>query len=152
MRRLSLAGFQEGGGGVALPKLYSHRTAGEYLTETHLDHLVRKRLLNRIRDVTPYSQPLIEALERGRSAAQVPAWAESQNNLNEAAMHFMARLATETARVGRQGPSSRLSQTRDWLEDAAANAMYVESRVDDGIELQHAPPGRWLELLDEEMP
>ncbi len=148
-RRLSFEGFEEPGGGVALPRFYSNRTAGEYLTETDLDAIVARRLLRRVRDVTPYSEMLIEVLATGGSAAQIPAWAESQNNLGAASMHFVSRLASEATRLGRYGPRQRFNHVRDWLEDAAANALYLENRIGDEVKLRHGPCDKWLELLDE---
>jgi hypothetical protein len=151
LRRLSLEGFQDSGGGLALPKFYSHRSVAEFLTETELDPIVERRLLRRIRDVTPHSQALMETLAADGTAAQLQAWAESQNNLTVSHMHFIHRLCTEANGLARLGPKQRRANVRDWLEDADANVTYMRSRFDQsGAELHGtiAPSGNWLHLLD----
>jgi hypothetical protein len=149
-RRLSLEGFDESRQGRALPKLFSRRTIGEYLSESHLDPIVARRLLRRVRDVTPYSEALMEVLAAGGSAAQVPEWAESQNNISAASMHFVSRLASDARRISKVAANQRYEEVRDWLEDAAGNSLYIESRMsDESIELTHAPCQLWIDLLDQ---
>lgn len=151
-RRLSLADFEEPGFGVALPKFYSHRVVGEFLTETDMNVVVQQRLLRRIRDITPYSQALIEVLESGGTAADVPEWAESRNHTTEAYRHFVARLAIEAGELQGQSPRQRRTSVGDWLDDAEANGLLLRERVGDRISPTLAPCQRWLDLLDEVEP
>ena len=148
-RRLSLADFEEPGFGFALPKFYSDRVVGEFLTETDLNVVVARRLLRRIRDATPYSQSLIEVLESGGTAADIPEWAESRNNTTGAYQHFVARLAIEAADLQGRSPRQRRTAVRDWLDDAQANALLLHERVGDSISPTLAPSQRWLDLFDE---
>lgn len=155
LRRLSLAGFNDDGFGRALPYFYSHRAAAEFLSETHLDPIVRARLLGRVRDNTIYGAPLMSELGRGGSAANLRAWAESQNNVGEAAKHFLSRLATETRDLLSVPPSDRVDPVRTWLEEAAANRLYLDARLRDvapGPHGRFAPSESWLSVLDTFIP
>lgn len=151
LRRLSLAGFQEQGGGRPLPQYYSHRCIGEFLSESHLNVIARTRgTLRQVRDETDFSASLLDALDRGASAAAVPAWAESQNNVAEAYHHFIARLASEGHAVGRRRDrTERAQHVRDWVEDAIAARLFLGSRLGEaGIVGRYAPADQWLELFD----
>jgi len=150
LRRLSLAGYRESGGGTALPNFYSHRVIGEFLTEQDLDSVVQANLLSRIRDNTPYSQQLMQALRNGASASSLPAWAESQNNLGAAHKHLLCRMSL----AGREAAvlatwEERFEAARAWLEDAAANVLYVRHRFGSSdIPGRYAPAEDWLQMLD----
>jgi len=91
----------------------------------------------------------MKELEKGGSAADLQEWAESQNNLKAAQRHFATRLAIEARELARQVPSERRGTIREWLETAAANALYVKRRLGD-TELQGriAPTERWLDIFD----
>lgn len=150
LRRLSLADFEEPSFGYALPKYYSHAVVGEFLTETHLNVVVAQDAFDRIRDVTPYSEALIEALEAGGTAADIPEWAESRNNTAEAYRHYVARLAIEAALLRRQPPIRRRNTVRTWLEGASAIcqqliAYFEEEDVSPPL---CAPCETWGNLLD----
>lgn len=152
LRRLSLAGFQDESFGKALPHFYSHRAVGEFLSESHLDRIVAGKLLGRVRDATEHSAPLMLALSQGGSAADLSGWAESQNNVGEAAKHFLKRMATETAELRQLPLVVRRERVRSWLEDADANRLYLKTKLQ--TKLQSAPIGRfaptdnWLEIFD----
>ncbi len=154
LRRLSLAGFHEQGGGRPLPQYYSHPCVAEFLPETHLSAVIARNrgALRRVRDITDYSASLIDALERGQSAADVPAWAEGQNNVAEAQRHFIARIAEEThALTRRREPNERAEHVRGWLEDAIATRLFLQSRFGDlGLVGRYAPADEWLDLFDQD--
>lgn len=150
LRRLSAAGFNDGGGGGRyLPNLYTHKSAAELLTETDLDLLAGKRLLGRIRDATPHSQPLFDELRReGGTAANLRNWAESQNNVSAAHRHFLHRLARETQKHLKMSEPDRFDSTVDWLESAAANALFIQRRLGDvQLKGRFAPAEMWLDCL-----
>jgi hypothetical protein len=146
-RRLTLGAFRDEGHGVALPYFYSNRVIGEFSTEQDLGKLVAGRLLRRVADETHHSQELMEALANGGSAANLPAWAESQNNTTAAQKHFIARLALEGAKLKNAPLSKRMIIVRDWLEDADAGALYLKNRLGIGVG-RIAPAAGWLALLD----
>jgi hypothetical protein len=149
LRTLHIEGFQDEGGGLALPHYYSHRTSGEYLSETDLDRLVESRAFRRVIDRTSFSAPLVDHLLNGGSARNLPAWAESQNN-QAAQRHFLQRVIEEGRRLRRTRlVSDRRDAVVDWLESAQANTLFVAERVGG----RRPPPGRhahaaeWLSLL-----
>jgi len=148
LRRLSLQGFHDEGGGKAFPHLYSHQVVAEVLSETGLDKIAAHKLLGRVRDVTVHSEGLFEELERGGTAANLPGWAESQNNLGTAQNHFITRLVTEEARLSALSPGHRPAQIREWLEVADANMMLVRKRVGDDYIGHTAPVDSWLDGFD----
>lgn len=129
LRRLCLSNYEDDGFGKALPHYYSHQTIAEYLSETDLDEMVSKGLLRRVKDVTPYSKDLIELLERGRSAAELPTWAENQNNISQAQKHFASRMLEEGKKLSSLSANGKRQYVRDWLEDADVNAVYVKSKI-----------------------
>jgi len=147
LRRLSLAGMQDATGGKAFPKFYSHICVGEFLTERHLDNIVARKLLRRIRDVTPFSEALIERLMAGGSAAELPQWAESQSNLQVSQRHFLARLTEEGNALRKMSLRNQRTYVSDWLEDAVANALVLTEKMPDEPELCLAPCEVWQALL-----
>ena len=152
LRRLSMAGFHEQGGGHALPQYYSHPCIGEFLPEAHLTDVIAQNrgALRHIRDRTDFSISLLDALERGKSAASVPAWAEGKNNIAEAQRHFVSRFAAESHRVGRRrDPAEREQHVRDWLDDAIAIRMFLERRFGEAALVgRYAPADSWLDLFE----
>jgi hypothetical protein len=148
-RRLNLNAFRDDQYGVAVPQYYSHRVIGEFTTETDLNRLVEAKLLRRIADETPYSADLLEALREGRTAADLPPWAESQNNLGAAQRHLVSRLAAEGAQFRKLPPHKRETAVRDWLEDAEAGILYLKKRLATPVIGKAAPAASWLEHLDE---
>lgn len=151
LRRLSLAGFDDSsGGGKYLPHLYSHKVVAEYLTETDLDPIMKKRLLGRVRDITPHSQPLFAELQRGGSAANLPNWAESHMKVAASQRHFLHRAAVSAQRVLKLSLDERQEHVRDWIESSAANDLLIQRRLGDSeLKGRTAPTEVWLELLDE---
>lgn len=147
-RRLSLAAFRDEGGGIALPHFYSHRVIGEFTTEGDLGLIVRGGAFRRVLDETQASQDLLEALSSGGSAAAVPAWAESQNNLTAASRHFVARLALEGQRYRRHPQKRRENLVRDWLEEAEGSVLYLRQRLKVPVIGRVASAANWLDLLD----
>lgn len=149
-RRLNLNAFRDDQYGLAVPQYYSHRVIGEFKTETDLNRLLAKKLLRRVDDgtETPYSEDLLEALRQGRTAADLPPWAESQNNLGAAQRHFVSRLATEGAKFRKLTRTKRETLVRDWLEDAEAGVLYLKKRLSTPVIGTTAPAASWLEQLD----
>lgn len=149
LRRLSLECFKDEGGGKALPHYYAHRICGEFLSETDIASIRAARMLGRLRDVTPFSEPLLTALDAGRTAASVPAWAESQNNVAAAHKHFIQRVAFEARGLGRMSASERVEYVRNWLTDAVATRLLLEKRLAaDDVPEKIAPTDEWLDLFD----
>lgn len=150
LRRLSMSGYDEQKGGLPLPRFYSHKAISEYLPETELGRIMERRCLGRIRDITPYSEGLMEILDNGGSAADVPEWAESKNNCAAAQRHFLHRLSQEARQVSRLTANRRRRQIREWLEEAIGTTLYLERRLSGYPSTgQSAPSENWLELLDE---
>lgn len=149
LRRLSLAAFRNDGFGRALPHLYTHAVIAEYLPESDLPRIVERRLLARVEDETSESAPLLAAIRRRESAATVAAWAESPNNVTASQLHFLLRLIEEERRLRRLGLPDRQQAVQDWLESAAANALYINSRIaDPPLRGRVAPAQQWLDQLD----
>lgn len=151
LRRMSLANYREEGGGLPLPRFYSHRVVGEFAPERDLPTIAAKRLLRRVRDITRFSEPLLEALAKGGSAATLPQWAESRNNMKAANQHFVTRLALEASALSRMSLRDRGESVRDWLEEAAATGLLLQSRIAPESPGRLAPVQRWLDSIDAEL-
>lgn len=147
LRRLSLLGLDDEGGGRAFPHFYSHGVVGEFLTETDLGPVAQQRLLSIVNDRTPPSENLLDELAGGGTAADVPDWAESQNNLSAAQKHFLHRLSVEASRLAGLAQAARRDEVRSWLLTAQANGLLLGTRVPN-ISPKLAPVGDWLDLLD----
>lgn len=147
-RRLCLAAYRDRDGGAgAIPRYYSHRACSEYWPETDLDRF-DQRMVRRIRDSTPFSDGLLEALVRGGSASGLPQWAESRGNVTTGHRHFIHRLAVEGRRVMRTSASDRPDTMREWLEDAAVISGYIHSRTD-GVRGDVVPVEAWLQDFED---
>jgi hypothetical protein len=148
LRRLAISAFRDEGGGIALPHFYSHRVIGEFLSETELDRYVQRNLLRRIRDNTPYSVALMDALQAGRSASAIQGWAESQNNLATSQKHFLHRLSLEDQSLMAVSPADRLARVREWLEEAEAGMLLLKNRFGESVAPgAFAPADSWSTLL-----
>lgn len=148
LRRLALDGFRDTGGGHALPHLYSHRIMGELLSEHDLDAIVGRKLLARVRDETSQSRDLMSVLRRGGSAKQVPAWAESRNNITASKEHYLERLWLESKSLRSMTVEQRREELRDQLETAAANGLLISKRLAVPPSGNMAPVEDWLDLLN----
>lgn len=147
-RRLSLSGFKDTDG-RRLPKYYAHGVAGEFYTEQDLDRIAEQRLVRQIRDVTPYSRALLEALESGRSASENVNWAENFSNDTFARRHFLHRMMEEAQRI-EHAPSldERRKLALDWMEDADMRQLFIRQKLADvSHELRgdFAPVSQWSE-------
>lgn len=150
-RRLSLENFRDLGGGRAFPQLYSHPLIGELYTESDLVRIGKLKLLRRVSDESPYSRSLLDQLRKGRPVAELPDWAESQNNVGAATNHFLFRLNSETDALGKiLDRSERAERIRSWLQDAEANVVYLLKKLGDTpLKGRLAPSERWLQAFDE---
>lgn len=146
LRRLSLAAFNDEGGGLPLPHFYSHRSVAEFLPERELEKIAKMNFLRRVIDNTAHSRDLIHALTRGRPVAEVAAWAESKNNVATAARHFVARMIAEAAAYGPVNPAQRLTRAESWLDDAVVNQEFLTGRLDGHLMTNptYAPAEEWL--------
>lgn len=149
LRSLNIEGFRDEGGGTPLPSFYSHKIAAEYRTESDLKKIIDHRLFRRIADETEASQSLMEALRSGRSASDLPSWAESHNNLHAAHSHFIERLIIEGNRLKKIRPNERYETIVNWLESAEANALYVHNKI--GINKLGRRPklDYWRQVIEE---
>jgi hypothetical protein len=150
LRRLSMSGFEDEGGGKALPHLYSHKCIAELASESDLNSLRNKKLLRRVSDITPYGETLLTELSRGGSAATIPAWTESQSNVTASQKHFIHRLGAEQRSLSKVSAAAKPDALRDWLETAATNRLYIANKLGSGTSLRgrFAPADDWLTILD----
>jgi hypothetical protein len=146
-RRLCMNAFRDQGGGLALPHLYSHKAFGEFSSETDLNPIIKKRLINRIKDETPYSEELFEQIASGHTAADVAQWAESQNNVAAAQRHFISRLALEGEALGGLTRKKRATAIRDSLDAAEGTELLLTKRLKRRVG-RYAPVSHYIELLD----
>jgi hypothetical protein len=125
-RRLSISDFTDREGGWALPRLYSHSLAGDFLTERDLSKLRDADLLYLLdKDVTEASRPLLSALGKGASAKDIPTWRESRNNVGEAAVHRVARLQQAIEGLRTATTKDRRQEGLNWLRGAEAGMALV---------------------------
>ncbi|MEZ6244297.1 MAG: hypothetical protein R3B57_14780 [Phycisphaerales bacterium] len=145
LRRLSLAGFRDTGGGP-FPRYYSHRAVGEFLPDSDLRHVAAKRLLRRVEDRTRYSRDLLQALAQTGRANTVANWIESRNNVFKAAQpHFITRMILEGEAYGSRDLGQRSARAESWLDDAVVNQAFLADRLEDtGAQPNYAPASDWL--------
>lgn len=146
LRRLCPAAFLDEGGGLPLPHLYSHRSVAEFLPERELEKIAQLNLIRRVTDLTAQSRPLFQALNAGRTVAEVPAWAEGKNNVTAAASHFIARMIAEGSAYAAIPASQRTTRAESWLDDAAVNQEYLIRRLEGQLQTNptYAPTSEWL--------
>lgn len=150
LRRLSLSAFQDDGGGLALPRLYSHPVAGEFLPDSDLSVIADRGLLGDIADKTVYSGDLFSALERTGDASKVQAWLESKNNIAAANKHLIARMISEGIHYGRRTPDQRVARARRWLSEAVTKQKKMQRVAEEeSIRPTLAPASVWLDQFDE---
>lgn len=149
LRRLSFEGFQEDVRGTALPHYYSHDNIAEFFSESDLDKLRDKKLLRRLKDHTSHSNQLMESLNSGNSAADIPLWAENKNNLNAAQKHFIIKINNEERSIAPLNQTGKKEAIIDWLENADVNITYIDKKLgSDSIKGEVAPSENWLEIFE----
>tara|TARA_R110002167_G_scaffold148524_2_gene341494 strand:- start:1051 stop:2328 length:1278 start_codon:yes stop_codon:yes gene_type:complete len=148
-RRLCMD-FLDTTGGKALPHFYSHPALWEPFTERDLDVCVSRKCVSRIRDVTRVSRPLMDELNRGGSASNLPAWAEQQSNLSASTQHFLIRLRTEIDNLSNLSITERIEHVNDWLGSAIARQAIVKRRFGQAnVNGKMAPADIWLDLFND---
>ncbi len=135
--------------GRALPSLYSHRTVSEYRTETDLNRVRDSRSIRHMQDITPVSRPLFQRLKAGGSAADLPAWAESINNVDASRRHFIDRVRREWYEIADMDRDTRYEAIFNWLDDADAADLVVRERVGQALSGQSAPKQLWMRIMEE---
>lgn len=147
MRRLCLASMLDDGGGFPLPHLYSHRSVAEFLSEREMEAIAQRNLLDRVRDMTPHSQDLFQALSAGRDISNLATWAESRNNVAAAAKHFISRMISEGSAFSQLSVDGRLARVISWLESAEARQDAIIDGLADyhGTTPVYAPLVEWRE-------
>lgn len=150
LRRLCIQNFLDESFGMSLPHFYSHASIAEPLSEADLDLLTARNLLRRIQDSTKYSSSLMRELKSGGTAANLPAWAENQNNTSAAFKHFITRLAKEGATLNQLDLDDRYDHIQNWLDSATANQLLIKKRLKDRqIRGALAPADDWLTIVEE---
>jgi hypothetical protein len=132
-RRLNLDDFveREGGGG-AFPRFFSLSTNTFYRPTRDMERIRDARLLARfLKDETPSSRPLLEALRQGASASSVPSWREGRQNVAAARAHFIERLIQAVPELTALEPERRPERTLNWLQDAEMTTEYLNVRFRD---------------------
>jgi len=147
LRRLCLKGFEDSQFGRALPRFYSNRTVSEYLSQTDLSHVTRENLLRRIEDSTIFSNSLLKALGAGGSAATVPEWAESQNNVTASSKHFVQSQINFVSYL--KGEKDRRSKVAEWLDDAEMYQSLLLQKIGSTFPDKRAPVGEWINIVRE---
>lgn len=146
LRRLCLASMLDESFGLPLPHLYSHRAIAEFLSEREMEVIAQRNLMSRVRDITPHSQDLFQALTAGRQISTVPAWAESKNNVTAAARHFIARMIAEGAAQSELSVDDRLARVTAWLASAATHQDALGDGLDGYLDRTapvYAPASEW---------
>jgi hypothetical protein len=149
LRRIALTGFEERDGGGALPTLYCHASATEYLTEDDIGAWHEKKFFHRILDRTVFSENLYEAVVNGKAIGELPDWVQSKNNVAASQAHYLVRVATEVARLSAKPLGERLRRVEDWLEMADQKQLYIKERLGVRVQGQEAPVSEWARLLEQ---
>lgn len=146
LRRLAMVSMTDEGGGLPLPYYYSHKTVSEYLSEEEIKKVSSRGLYRRICDDTPFSSPLTDAINSGGDASQVPAWAESQNNVTASNKHFVEKLIREG--ISLQGSGADLEEVKVWLEDAEMKQAFLKLKISNDFPGRSARVRDWLDLIE----
>lgn len=147
LRRLSMKGMGDSGGGIALPHYYSHKSFSEYLSETELDKIIEKKLFRRIKDDTAFSSSLHAAIQTGNTASLVPKWAENQSNVAASSAHFISRLIKEGAGLDLIGTTPDI--VKNDFTDADVEQTYLQRKIGSGFPNKSAPLAEWIEIIEE---
>jgi hypothetical protein len=147
LRRLSMKGMSDAGGGVALPHYYSHKSFSEYLSETELDKIIAKKLFRRIKDDTAFSTSLHAAIQSGHTAAIVPKWAENQSNIAVSTSHFISRLIKEGANLDLIGTTPDI--LKDEFTDGDVEQTYLQTKIGPNFPVKSAPLADWISIIEE---
>lgn len=149
-RRLCLASMLDEGGGLPLPHLYSHRAVAEFLPEREMQVIAGRNLLEHVRDVTPHSEDLFQALDVGNQASTVPAWAENKSNVTAATKHLIARMTRVGRAYAKWSVDARLEKVSSWLATATANQTAIVKGLANQLERTtpvYAPVDEWRDHI-----
>lgn len=150
LRRMSTNQYKDGGGGVSLPLFYSSKTLSEYYSERDLNKIVEKKLLLRIKDITPFSRELYNELKSGGSAANLPDWVESRSNTAASKKHFIFRIKKEFEIINNLSKEEKKEHIKDLLEIAISNKLFIDNRLkEEKLKGNAAPSSLWLDLFEE---
>ncbi|PFR07567.1 hypothetical protein COK10_19850 [Bacillus anthracis] len=129
-KRMSLNDFRESGGGKSFPKLYANELVMDLLSYRDINKLKDSRLLRLIKnDVTESSQDLINALNAGLTANDVPKWRESINNITTATQHRIQRLVGATEKLQQiESMEDREAYILEWLQNAEAYHLLLQAQ------------------------
>lgn len=149
MRKLSHKALEDSNGGKGpLPHYYSHNIVSEILTETELTKITNQKLFKRVKDDTQFSRMLNKAIEKGRDASTIQAWAESRNNIKISSRHFLERMFIEAEKV--KSGSIDKDYLIEWLENSEMYRAIIEKKVgESNFPKRSAPIEDWVEVIQE---
>lgn len=145
-RRLCFSGFDDKPGGLPKPRFYSHRLIAELHPESDLVLLEQKKMLSRVRDRTPFSADLLDAV--GGRKPIVAGWRETPNNVTFSRRHFLQRMILEEKKLRGLSDKNREAAVRSWLQTAVANQLILENKQVK-VQGEMAPAAGWLEAFEE---
>jgi hypothetical protein len=131
-RQLDFKSYEQRRGGGPFPRLFALGTT-TYLRMDDLQNIRDRRLLWMLNsERTEASSSLLEALEAGRSAEDVPEWREARNNVSGARSHLTQRLASAVDGMDALPDlRNRVHWTLDWLQNCERDVAYFERRFED---------------------
>ncbi len=113
-RKLKLSDIEDSEG-RAFPAYYSHNFASEIHLEDDLDDAYTKGLWPDIREITPASKPLDNALNKGRKVSDVAEWKYRSSNVTAAKEHFVYSAINHTREVSNLSRNELFTYGIDWL-------------------------------------
>lgn len=149
LRKISFNSFVKERGGGAMPFYFSNKCITELNVDIDLNAIVRNKILNRIKDITPYSADLIKKLEENGKASDLVNWAPNRNNVSSSRKHFIYSINDFTNRITNLTDDiQRKNFVREWLQVAEMNYKYIKSKINQ-IEGKAPDIEKWIEIFDE---
>ena len=127
-RRLRLVDIEDADG-RAYPA-YSHVLASEIHTREDLDIIYKAGFFDEIKEQTPVSELLHNALDAGRKASSVPEWTYRMSNIVASKEHFVHAAINQTANISGFDKNDLFAYGLDWLSKAKDLADQISKLSD----------------------
>lgn len=130
-------------GGRAYPYFWSNPAAVDIHLEGELNQFAEAGLLDVIRDETPASVGLLQAVENGVAVSDVPAWRYAPSNIASASEHYLCSCAQAEETYTEISDEDKLDFISEWLEEAVTTSDQLRRTAGEGIRTKTAHVRAW---------
>jgi len=135
--------------GRARPRYHSLALAGDIGLKEDLARIQQAGLADKFMTPTSADGVLRAALQRGKTAEDVPEWRHSLNNCTAAQRHYLEIASDTGAKLEKMTPDNRRKWVREWLKNSVYLVSVLKEKNLVGMSTDISHQKVWLDVFEE---